>query len=145
MDAMPFTVRRDDFARLRGYVVKRFPPHLEGAAGAAEGEAFDRAFFAYVKAVYDASLRSSGGERSECPSFHSMMGAFLFQERRDSYAWSIRHLHLLEGYPAELGCPRLRVAYHISYWGDELLPDSVLMTGRSIGQPAGQRHKAALV
>ncbi|CAE8645646.1 unnamed protein product [Polarella glacialis] len=116
MDSFPLVVQRSHFADLRQFLVKRFGRPDPPKSG---GDAFDWAFLEYVKAVRAGALDEHGGE---CPSFHAMIGSFIWNERRESYAWSIRHGHL-QGIPLEHRCPRLRVTCHVPYWGHDNLPD----------------------
>jgi len=119
MDSFPLTVHRKDFAHARSKVVARFGQSRQALlGGAATGSAaFDHAFLEYVRAVHSRSVELGAG--GECPSFHAMMGAILWNYRRDEYEWYIRHGQLAK-VPLQFTCPRLRVSYHVPYWSHEL-------------------------
>ncbi|CAE8598089.1 unnamed protein product, partial [Polarella glacialis] len=135
MDSFPLVVKRRHFGELRKRIVKLF-----GGKAAVSSQnpgdqepldnnntstnnntinnnnSFDWAFASYVREVQMISATTRGAQ--ECPSFHSMMGSFLFEGYRDEYVWSIRHGHITD-VPLKYTCPRLRVAHHVAYWGRE--------------------------
>lgn len=117
MDSFPLAVKRDHFRLLRWHIVSLYGRDLTQNATEAD-QHFDESFVRYVLQVRKLSERVKG--RVECPSFHSMMGSFLWSFHREDYVWSIRHGHLT-GVPLQHTCPRLRVAQHASYWGRENL------------------------
>lgn len=137
MDSFPLTVHRSHFQDLRRLVIKRHGSQRASAkqsepqTASAKARAFDRAFFAYVKAVHRTSAdwnpTSDCFKCGECPSFHAMMGSFLWANHRDKYVWSIRHGHL-SGISLEHTCPRLRVSHHLAYWGSESVPEYPLIS-----------------
>lgn len=113
MDSFPLVVRRQHFSELRQRIVDLYG---NGNTTAGVDEQFDWAFATYVRAVQEYSMGTRGAH--ECPSFHSMMGSWLWTKHRDAYVWSIRHGHLT-GVELRHTCPRLRVAQHVAYWGRE--------------------------
>lgn len=116
MDSFPLTIRRQDFPYIRRRILALFGQNTSAPEGR-RGTDFDWAFIAYVHSVHAASI--ARGHSGECPSFHAIAGSLLwYGPQRDKYDWYIRHGHLV-GVPLELTCPRLHVAYHVSYWNHE--------------------------
>mmetsp|Transcript_93647 Transcript_93647/g.303149 ORF Transcript_93647/g.303149 Transcript_93647/m.303149 type:complete len:263 (-) Transcript_93647:45-833(-) len=122
MDSFPLVVHRRHFKGLRSHVITLYG----GSGGGAETESvlFDRAYMAYLRQVFEASRAPPRAGPGECPSFHSMMGSYLWWLHRRDYVWSIRHGHLTD-VPLRHTCPRLRVAQHVAYWGRETWFDQV--------------------
>ncbi|CAE8631476.1 unnamed protein product, partial [Polarella glacialis] len=104
MHSYPFTVRRRDFAEMRGFISRKM------------GEQdFDRAYLLLLRRLAHASYQSNWWNQYQMEgiSFHAIAGSYLWNHARDSYFWSIRNGGFI-GVPTAHTCPSLFVATHMA-------------------------------
>jgi len=119
MDSFPLIINRLHVEQCQKYLVSRFC-HEAASPYCRSRDAIDYAFFALQR---ETGALTRG---VEFPSFHSIIGSFLWNFHRTSYSWSIQYGHLYD-LPLHFSCPFLRVTSHVSYTGTPEDPHFVSM------------------
>lgn len=131
MDSFPQVFHRDHFHMCREYIRSMF-----GAGTVGKTASFRQAFATLAARVAEES------DRAEFPSFHTVMGAFVYRHYQNEYAWAIQY-GWMAGVPWNQTCPGLRVVAHVSYSGRRYVANPV-QPFVEVEDPAGELFQPRL-